>query len=639
MRILLITLLCAFSMSVQAKGKPSLKKADKYYKNTEYTKAAEEYRRLVRGVRTDNYIFLQLADCYDRLSKDIEASRYYGKAIVKDPDVPAEVYYKYAKVLERNGRYVVAKEVMQQFAAKAAGDSRAKDFLANPNAHDLLADLEPRYSFAESGMNDRVYDTYGAWMNAGDTIYMVSNRTKHEKKIPRKLFEVREKWEGKPNTDIYFASFKGKAEPTFEVNHVKGRVNKRFHDGMAVSSPDGQRFYFASEAYRNRKFRSNKEVKHRDRLMSLFYAKLKGKQWKKIKPLPFTKAGYMYTNPTISSDGKYLYFASNMPGSLGELDLWRVALLEDDEFGQPENLGPAINSGTRNDYPFLAEDNKLYFTSDRWGGYGGMDIYVVDMNTPGSKPVNVGAPINTVKNDFAFSYYPSKEVGLFSSDRIGRKDVYKALPVCNIEFSVLAKNKQFNKPVADAQVEFINDRRNVEGKVYTRKNGVAREFITCKGKYKIKVSHPDYLDEVIEVVGNDTEGVQSIEVMLRPLDELMIEEDKISLADIQFAFDQVDITEESKEELNKLVKVMKRYPNMRIKVNSHSDSKGKAEYNLKLSQARAKSTVEYLISQGIEADRLEYQGYGSQELKVICEPCTEWENAQNRRSEFIILSK
>lgn len=168
---------------------------------------------------------------------------------------------------------------------------------------------------------------------------------------------------------------------------------------------------------------------------------------------------------------------------------------------------------------------------------------------------------------------------------------------------------------------------------------MARGEVKCSETYKIKVSHPDYLDEIIDITVNAEEGVQEIDVFLRPLEELVIGKDKIELGDIQFAFNQTEITENSKIELDKLVKVMKRYPSMRVKINSHSDSKGNPAYNLKLSNDRAKATLDYIVSQGIESSRLESQGYGSQELKVECEPCSEWEDAQNRRSEFIILQR
>ncbi|GAQ15844.1 outer membrane lipoprotein omp16 precursor [Myroides odoratimimus] len=640
MRIFLMVLLCSLSITVQAKKKPSLKRADKYYKNTEYAKAADEYKRLILGRRTADYIYLQLADCYDRLNQDIEASRYYGKAIAQnDSTLKPDIYYKYAKVMEKNGRYEAAKDMMQQFVRRAPQDARAKDFLAKPDAHKDLVDRYPTYMFQESGLNHLEYDDFGAWLNPGDTLYFASNRTKHEKKIPRKIFEVRDKWQRKPNFDLYTAEFKGKDEPIKGVTRIKGRVNRRFNDGPSVISANGQRIYFASEAYRNRKFRKNDNVKHRDHLMSLFYAKKKKKKWKRVKPLRFTRAGFMYTSPALSPDGKFLYFASNMPGSYGELDIWRVALLEDDEFGKPENLGPVINSGTRNDYPFVSSDNKLYFSSDRWGGYGGMDVYVSDLNNLSNAPTNLGEPINTAKNDFAFSFYPDKNMGLFSSDRIGRTDIYKAFPLCFVEFRTMLKNKSFNTPVADAKVEFINTRRRVEDHGVSNRSGMARGEVKCSETYKIKVSHPDYLDEIIDITVNAEEGVQEIDVFLRPLEELVIGKDKIELGDIQFAFNQTEITENSKIELDKLVKVMKRYPSMRVKINSHSDSKGNPAYNLKLSNDRAKATLDYIVSQGIESSRLESQGYGSQELKVECEPCSEWEDAQNRRSEFIILQR
>ncbi|MTG99291.1 OmpA family protein [Myroides albus] len=637
---MLVVMCFAFNVDVLAKKKPSLKRADKYYKNTEYTKAAEEYKRLDRGSRnTDAYVYLQLANCYDKLDRVIEASTYYGKAIAKDKDIDPEVLYRYAKILQKSGRYEVARDMMDDFSELKPTDSRAKDFLQDPDAYYNLSKLKERFSYQESGMNDRYYDDFGALMTSNDTIYFVSNRTKQEKKIARKLFEVRDKYKRLPNYDIYQAEFKSPSDPIFKATRLKGTINKRFNDGRATLAPDGERIFFASESYRHRRFRKNPIVKSRDRIMNLFVAQRKGTKWRKVKKLPFTKPHYTYQSPAMSADGKYLYFASNMEGSHGELDIWRVELLEDEDYGEPENLGSVINSGTINDDPFVSEENILYFSSDRWGGFGGMDIYMVDLDSKNAKPINVGPPINTALDDYSFSFYPSKNIGFFSSNRIGRNDIYKVLPVCKRDVEITVKNKKFDKVIPNALVQFTNSKRMTEAEAVTREDGKVEGYITCGETYKVEINHADYINEELEVsIGKDQER-ESIVVYLRPLEELMIEEDRITLAPIHFAFDQKEITLESKHELDKLVKVMKRYPTMRVKVASHTDSKGKAEYNLKLSENRAQATVEYLVSQGVAEDRLEYEGYGSKDLKIKCNPCDEAQDAQNRRSEFLILNK
>lgn len=635
----LLLLVALFSTSAIGQGKPSLKKADKYFEKNYYEEAAKQYKRLERGKRTDPYIYLQLAACYQKLDRVIEASKYYGKAIAASPQVDAQIYYQYAKILQKSGRYEVARDMMDDFSALVPNDSKAKDFLRNPDAYYDLYKLPELFYFAEIGFNDRFYDDYGAVLNSNDTLYFISNRTKHEKKIPRKLFEVKDKTKGRPNYDIYQASFKTPLEPIFMATRLKGTINKRFNDGTVVQVPGQKTMYFSSDSYRYRRYRKIKEVKKRDGISNLFVAQLKNKKWRKVKKLPFTQGQYTYRSPALSADGQYLYFASNMPGSYGELDLWKVALLQDNEYGEPENLGPVINSGTINDYPFVDQDGVLYFSSDRWGGYGGMDIYKYDERQSNAQVINLGAPLNTAMDEYAFSFYPDKKAGLFSSNRIGRNDIYKALPVCEVEMQIKVVNKKFNQPVAYAQVEYINSRRNLEAEKLTNAQGIANAFIVCTGKMKISVSHPDYLDQVIEFDLPDDPSKEALVVELVPLEELLIEQDRVVLDAIHFAFDQKEITLESKFELDKLVKVMKRYTDMRIKVASHTDSKGRAAYNLKLSQERAHATVEYLISKGIAPERLEYQGYGSEQLKIKCSPCDPAQDAQNRRSEFIILAQ
>ncbi|MHC5361690.1 OmpA family protein [Myroides sp. LJL110] len=636
--LVFLAVLCSFSM--HGKRKPSLKLADKYYKNKEYTKAASEYKRLERGRRTENYIYLQLADCYNKLDRDIEASKYYGKAIQNDASVDAEIYYRYAKILQKTGRYEVARDMMDDYAALKPQDSKAKDFLKNPDAYYELYKLPEDFMFAETGFNDRQFQDYGAILTPGDTLFFVSNQTKHKKKIPRKLFEVRTPSKREPNFDIYMAQYKDAKEPIFISTRLKGKINKRFNDGPLIQSVVKNQVIFTSDSYRFRAYRKIKQVKQRDGIKNLFTATKKKNKYRKIKKLPFTQGNYTYQNAAISPDSTYLYFASNMPGSYGELDIWRVEILDDAiDFGEPQNLGPVINSGTKNDFPFISQDNVLYFSSDRWGGYGGMDIYSYDLNDPKAKVVNLGAPLNTPRDEFAFSFYPRNNIGFVSTNRIGRTDIYKVFPVCEVPVEVIVKSKTLQMPVYGAKVLFTNSVRKELEPAFTDLKGTVSIPLNCQGAFTLDVSHEDFLDEQLKVVVKKQDASMQVIVELTPLQDLVIKDSFIELADINFAFDQKEITPESKQELDKLVKVMKRYASMVVQINSHTDSKGKESYNLKLSSDRAKATYDYLISQGIDSDRLKYQGFGSSKPKVDCKDCSELQDAMNRRSEFIILQK
>lgn len=639
-RILLFFFTLLFSVSMQAKRKPSLKLADKYYNNKEYSKAAKEYKRLERGRRTDNYIYLQLADCYQELNRDIEASKYYGKAISKDPKVDPEIYYKYAKILQKSGRYEVARDMMDDYAGFKPNDSKARDFLKNPDAYYDLYKLPEDFMFAETGFNDRQFQDFGAVLIPGDTLFFVSNQTKFEKKIPRKLFEARTPSKREPNFDIYMAQYKDAKEPIFISTRLKGKINKRFNDGPLIKSVIGDQVIFTSDSYRFRHYRRIKKVKQRDGIKNLFSATKKKTKYGKIRKLPFTTGEFTYQNAAISPDSTYLYFASNQTGSHGELDIWRVPILDQGiDYGEPENLGPVVNSGTRNDFPFISQDNVLYFASDRWGGFGGMDIYSYDLKNPNAKVVNLGAPLNTPRDEFAFSFYPDRNIGFVSTNRIGRTDIYKVFPVCEVPVEVIVKSKTLSMPVYGAKLQYTNSVRKELLPSFTDKNGSSKRPLNCQGSFTLKVSHDDFLEQEVKVVVKKGQTSMQIVVELVPFEDLVIEDSHIELADINFAFDQKEITLESKKELDKLVKVLKRYPNMIIQINSHTDSKGKESYNLKLSKDRAKATVEYLISQGIESDRLHHQGFGSSKPKVQCDPCSEMQDAINRRSEFIILSK
>ncbi|MDR0228047.1 MAG: OmpA family protein [Flavobacteriaceae bacterium] len=640
MRRFCVLFFVTLSIVGNAKKKPDIKRADKYFSKKEYSKAITEYERLSRKEKDKPYVSLQLAKSYEKMNRTVEAAKYYSKAILTDQDVDSEVYYNYAQNVLKNGRYDVAEEAMRKFVQYAdEKDLRVVDFLKNQKALNELNNLPQQYQFVESGVNDLYYDDYGLFKTKGDTVFFASNRSKYQSSFWRSLFEVKDKQTAKPNFDIYQAEFKNNKEPLYNVTHLQGRVNRRFNDGVVAMTPDKNRLFFASDSYRNRKFRKNKTVKKHSEMKSLFVAQRKGKQWTKIKVLPFCEPGVIYTNPSVSPDGKYLYFSSNREGSIGQLDIWRVALLEDNTYGKPEHLGNQVNRGGIDDYAFVSEDNILYFASDRWGGFGGLDIYHIPLNNLDTPAENLGAPINTVKDDFGFSFYPSLKMGFLSTNRIGRTDIYRVYALCHLPLTVKLTNKSFQIPIDGADVVLLDDKQTVLEKAVGNTSGIVQFSVECGKYYRVEVKHPDFVSKEVDFRANFVDEEQIVEVSLLPLEELRIKKGEIVLQDILFAFDKAELSAEGKIELDKLISVLKRYPTMKIKVGAHTDSKGSEAYNLKLSEARAKQTVDYLIEGGVDKDRLFFEGFGASHPKVNCTTCTEEEHAQNRRSEFLIVTE
>ncbi|WP_177761735.1 OmpA family protein [Flavobacterium sp. I3-2] len=606
-----------------------LQLADKLFNRFEFSDAANHYHKLTKGVKTDNYINLQLAECYYNMFNTVEAAKWYGKAIEANPNLDAEIYYRYAQMLKASGRYEASNDVMKKYAELKPDDQRSKDFLSDPNYIPQLRSQEALFTYEDSGMNDLKYSDFAGILTEDNTFYFTSARTESKKKYG---------WNEQPYLDIYSAKYdpeEGKFKDIAQVTEL----NSKLHDGPVSITADGQTMYFSSESFRSRKFTKNVAQRLKEGKVSLYRAKFDGKKWKDVQPVSFNSAEYMVSNPSISGDGKTLYFASDMPGGFGGMDIWKVSINEDGSYGEPVNLGERVNTEGRESFPFIDSiNNKLYFASDSRKGFGGLDVYSLDLETPGSEARNLGDPVNTPKDDFAMSFYPNKGIGFLSTNRVGRDDIYRVKPICLTEIITTVKNSKTGELLKDAQITIFDHDNNPIETRYTDNYGIVRYEVDCNRSYSLKVTKADYEGKDIELA-KWKGGKQPVEVNLRPI-ELIVIVDKIVLDDIFFEFDKSNITQQGAFELNKLVQILERNPNMKIKIESHTDSKGSDAYNLKLSERRAMSTLQYVKSQGISGDRLEAQGYGESQPKIDCgENCTPEEDATNRRSEFIITQK
>lgn len=630
MKKIYISLLFACSVFLGHAQDEKSKLADDLYEKYEFVHAAKEYQKLVRGAKTDNYIHLQLADCYYNIFNTVEAAKYYGKALEKDPNLDPELYYRYAQMLKASGRYESANEAMRKFAKKAPGDLRAIAFQRDPDYIPQLRSQEELFTFEDSGLNDLRGSDFSAFLAQNDTVYFASTRSGKSKK---KVYG----WNDQPYLDLYQATYVG-SDQSFKDIKTVNEINTQYHDGPATVSADGQTMYFATESFREGNYIKNKEKLIKLGKVSLFKATRKGKKWSDIEPLPFNSKDYSTSNPSLSKDGKTLYFASDMPGSLGGMDIWKVSIGSDGEYGVPINMGSQVNTEGRESFPFISDEGKLYFSSDSRKGLGGLDVYVLDLQIKGAEAKNIGSPINTAKDDFAFSFYPAKNIGLFSTNRVGRDDIYKAIPVCNVEMYVTVTNEKTGESISGAQVAILDDRNNIIETKYSDARGIVEYVVDCNRQFVLQVAKNDFESRVVDVPVHKG-GRQQLQVALRPIEVIVVEE-QILLGEVFFEFNKSNITQQGAFELDKLVQVMDRNPSMVIKVESHTDTRGSDEYNLKLSQRRAQTTAEYLLSRGIEQYRLQAQGYGESQPKVDCQDnCSEEQHALNRRSTFIILKK
>lgn len=598
--------------------------ADKLFNRLEYVEAAQQYMKLVDGNKADGYVYKQLADSYYNVFDSKQAIVWYAKAVESNPE--PETYYRYAQMLKGEGQYEKSNAQMKKFAALAPNDQRAIIFMKDPDYLPKLRSQAKRFDATPLAINSDKSE-FGAVLTHDNILYFTSGRN-----ASRKTYG----WNEEPFLDMYQSVYNSDgsfAEPT-----LVSEINTKWHDGPATISADGNTMYFSSESFQEGDFVKDKANRLKQGQVYIYKATKDQGKWSNVTPLSFNSKEYSSSNPSLSSDGSMLYFASNMPGSMGGNDIWRVAIASDGSVGTPENLGNKVNTEGNESFPFITSENKLYFASDARKGFGGLDVFMIDLNK-NTEAENVGAPVNSAKDDFSFSMNTPKNVGFFSSNRDGNDNIYQATPVCIVEAVTTVKDKQSGRVLANAKVSILDSRNNIIESKISGADGMVSYEVDCNKAYTVQVSLEGYQGESFPVASNSRGGRVDVAADLEPIQTIVTPE-AVVLNDIFFEFDKSNVTKEGAFELDKLVQVMTQNPAMVIMVKGHTDNRGSDAYNLRLSDRRARSAVQYVISKGISKERISGKGFGESELKVSCgETCTEEQHAQNRRNEFLIVKE
>jgi len=607
----------AISSSIIAQNQDT-KAADKLFHRYEYVAAIKEYQKLVENGKADGYVYKQLADTYYNMFNTAEAIKSYSKAIQTPQD--AETYFRYAQMLKSSGKYEEANKQMNKFASLVPNDLRAKSFKENPNYVPKLVQ-GVSYTVASLPISSDKSD-FGAVMY-DKTLYFTSARNGSRKNYG---------WNEEPFLDVYSAIMGDSG--TFSEPTPLTSINHKRHDGPVTISADGNTMYFSSDSFREHLYEKDKTNNLQLGRNNLYVATKSGEAWTNIKPLPFNSKEFSLSNPSLSRDGKTLYFSSNMPGSIGGVDIWKVSV-NGSEFGKPENLGSKVNTEGNESFPFIADDNTtLYFASTGKPGLGGLDIFQIDL-AKGTAAVNMNKPINSEKDDFDFTFNKAKNVGFLSSNRNGNDDIFQATPLCAVDLLVVVTNAKTGEILTNAKVAILDTKNNIIATDSSDNNGEVNFKIECNTPYSIQASKDGFEGNVFAVEKSKGPSAK-LPAPLQPID-VIITPTAIILKPIYFEFDKSNITQEGAFELDKLVQVLKNNDKLVIFAKSHTDSRGNDDYNLSLSDRRAQATVQYVVSKGIPAERITGKGFGESEPVVSCTNCTEEEYAKNRRSEFLIV--
>jgi len=623
--------------------KSSLAKGDKEYGQFAYVDAIKTYERLIeKGYKTPEMLE-KLGNSY-YFKADLEnAAKWYGELYSLAPDLTPENYYRYAQSLKSIKEYEKADQMMTKFSQMNTNDSRAKlatdqkDYLA------IIKKNSGRYIIEDAGINTEYSDFGSSFF--GDKIVFSSARPNG------KVFEDKDSWTGEGFTNLYMAN-KSDNGALSSAEHVSGNINSKYNESTATFTKDGETVYFTRNNYLEKKGKD----KNGSINLKIYRATLKQGKWDKITELPFNSDNYNVAHPALSPDNKYLYFASDMPGTFGQSDIYKVAIHLDGSFGTPENLGDIINTEGRETFPFMTEDNELYFSSDGHPGLGGLDVFVYKVETDKwyKKVLNVGELLNSSKDDFGFLINSVTKLGYFTSNRdggIGSDDIYKFKEIKKIQYpceQFLAgkvTDKASGISLEGAKVTLYDNEYKMLKVIMADKDGKF-DFgaIECNSKYHIKTENETYTTIEVPVAIASESGTTFVPLMLdKAIKELKLGDDLaivLELKTILFDVNKSNIRPDAAIELAKILDAMEQNPNIKVDIRSHTDSRNTADYNRKLSDRRAKSTMAWLVKNGISKSRLTAKGYGESQLLNKCSDgvkCSEAEHQVNRRSEFIIV--
>ncbi len=612
----------------------------------DYSQAIELLRKAVEKEKFHNAAVPLLADCY-RMQRDIlNAKAWYAEA-VNIPEAAPETFLYYAQMLQATGEYSRARLMYMTYSQKSATENELKFVAHCDSVLGPWRNLQPSAEISNVQNINTSQSDFGAAFHEG---YLVFASDFINQAVGANPYG----WTGNGYLDIKRSKPAEKGVYTEKLGKPQSfsmKLNQPYHEGPACFSPDGNTIYF-TRAYKDN---ANRKDGIKTNLLKIFIAKHTSVGWSNPQPFRFNSKEYSVGHPAVSPDGKYLYFASDMPGGQGGTDIWRSSI-DKDSIGMPVNLGNVINTADNEMFPYISDDGSLYFASEGHPGYGALDLFCAEKHGESwTTPVNLKTPLNSSFDDFAIAFAPGTKSGYFSSNRpggMGNDDIYffRMIELPPPQVPVLPerpkqeyitgviRDKVSLEPIEGATAFILHPKTGTITTVKTGPDGKYQLPVDDADEYVVKGMKPAYIADCLNIAvqtsDNDTMNKATRDLLL---DKLAIKR-TFRIENIYYDFDKYNIRADAKPELDKLVTIMNENP-INVELGSHTDSRGSVSYNDKLSQNRANSAVEYIISQGIDKSRITAKGYGEHQLTNKCSDgvnCTEEEHQANRRTEFKI---
>ncbi len=698
---ILFTILFTFICKAQ-----DLERANKYFERTFYAQAIPLYEKFLKSEQSIDAI-KNLADSYYYINDMNNAAKNYKYLLrVYRKYVDKSYYLKYATALKAQSKYKEANNVLRNFYKE--DDEGLKAFEKEIEYLENVEALGNRFNIKNLGINTPQSE-FGAIQQGNAVIFAAPKKASQG-------FGKKFGWTGQQYLDLYTVPVDKIHLGDSVTQPFSDKLNTKLHESNIVFTNDGKTAYFnRNSSEKGKRQTDDKKVTH----VQLFRAQLVDGEWTNTTPLPFNSNEYSTEHPALSSDCETLYFASDMPKGFGSFDIYKVDLNKDGSFGTPVNLGETINTAKREQFPFASKDNKLYFSSDGHPNFGSLDVFVSAINNGNfSKPDNVGFPVNSGYDDFAFNINSDTKEGFFASNRLGGEgsdDIYKIteekplkIEYCKQFISGVITDVDTDQVLANATILLTDENLKMVEKITTDAKGEFKFFVDCKSSFVVTASKNGYTTEKTSVKtdkernkDNDASlALKSLErirlkkvkdeeerrrkeavvqekkrkeeaVALRlkqereqkfrsenyaklqlekkeKIERVIEEEEKIKKINDKIVYETEDINfdyrlwylrRDAKKEINKVIALMKKYPNMKIDIGTHTDIRGNQKYNLDLSEKRAQSVRNYFIDNDIEISRISGSGYGESQPIVKCateDSCSEEQHELNRRCEFVI---
>ena len=581
-----------------------MKDADEKYERGEYYAAAETYRKIYNKLRRkeDRYqrgeVAFMLGECYRHLNQSARAAASYQNAQRYEWEDSLIPFYL-AQAQQMEGQYTLAERNYKAYLDTAPNNKLAKEGIRGCQQSPKWREQGSRYIVKNARIfNSRRADFCPMFLDSkNDILYFTSSR---EKATGTTKSEIT----GAKNCDVFFSKKDDKGKWS-NPEPVEGDLNTEFDEGITAFTPDGQTMYFAKAL---RKTDSGTSVE-------IYKASRSEAKWSGASKFEITADTLSaYDDPAVSADGKWLYFSSDMPGGQGGKDLWRVMI--SDGHGTLENLGEQINTPGDERFPYVRDDSTLYFSSNGHAGLGGLDLFRARLQPSGRWFVeNMGSPMNSSGDDFGITFESEGERGYFSSNRKdarGYDHIFSfEKPDLKIWISGYVLDKD-EEPVPNALIRIVgNDGSNQ--KAVAKPDGSFRFDLQRGISYVMLAGANGYLNGKQQFTSDmeEEDAEYGVDFILAAMTKPQV------IENIFYDYNKATLRPESKQALDSMVQVLNDNPYITIEMGSHTDRVGSDEYNNKLSEARAKSVVDYLIENGVDSARLQYHGYGKTRPKIV----------------------